>query len=100
LEDNDLKEYVEVLVVDPIDPQELVVHKKKEVKAKRVLVESIKDHFIPHIFENKSTKEMYDSLVSLYQKMNIGRLLHLKHQIQDFRMSSEDKIVNYIMNIA
>jgi hypothetical protein len=35
LEENDLKEYVEVVVASPTDPQELAVHKKKEVKAKQ-----------------------------------------------------------------
>jgi hypothetical protein len=34
LEENELKEYVEVVVSTPIDPHELAVHKKKEVKAK------------------------------------------------------------------
>jgi hypothetical protein len=34
LEENDLKEYVETMVPSPNDPQELVAHRKKEVKAK------------------------------------------------------------------
>jgi hypothetical protein len=100
LEENDLKEYVEVVVSDPIDPRELVVHKKKEVKAKRVLLESVKDHLILHISEKKSAKEMYDTLVSLYQNKNTCRLLHLKHQVQVVRMSSEETIVNCLMKIT
>jgi hypothetical protein len=67
LEENDLKEYVEVVVVDPTNPQELVVHKKKEVKAKRVLLKLVKDHLISHISEKKFSKEMYDFLACLYQ---------------------------------
>jgi hypothetical protein len=58
------------------------------VKAKRVLLESMKDHFIPHIVEKKYTKEMYDALVSLYQNKNKGRMLHLKHQLQIARMTN------------
>jgi len=34
LEENGLKEYVETMVADHMDPYELVVQKKKEVKAK------------------------------------------------------------------
>jgi hypothetical protein len=60
LEENDLKEYVEMVVPSPNDPQELAAHKKKEVKAKRVLLDSVKDHLIPHISEKKTTKEMYE----------------------------------------
>jgi hypothetical protein len=49
LEENDVKEYVESVVVAPSDPQELEAHKNKEGKAKHVLMESMKDHLIHHI---------------------------------------------------
>jgi hypothetical protein len=44
----------------------LAAQKKKEVKAKRMIMDAIKDHLIPHISEKKTTKEMFDALVSLY----------------------------------
>jgi hypothetical protein len=65
LEKNDLKDYVEMVIPDPNDAQELATHRKKEVKAKRVLLDFVKDHLIPHIFEKKTTKDMYDALVGL-----------------------------------
>jgi hypothetical protein len=34
------------VVASPTYPQELVTHKKKEVKAKQVLLECVKDHLI------------------------------------------------------
>jgi hypothetical protein len=88
------------VVVSPIDPRELETQKKKEVKAKWVFLESVKDHLIPHIVEKKYSKEMYDALTSLYQNKNTCMLLHLKHQIQVVRMSSEDTVVNYLMKIT
>jgi hypothetical protein len=100
LEENDLKEYVESVVTDPTDPQELTTHKKKEVKVKWVLLESVKDHLIPHIAEKTTAKNMYDALVGLYQNKNTGRMLHLKHQLQIIRMTSEDTMVNYLMKIT
>jgi hypothetical protein len=68
--------------------------------AKRVFLESMKDHLILHISENKSSKEMYGALVSLYQNKNTCMLLHLKHQLQVVRMFSEDMVVNYLMDIT
>ena len=65
-----------------------------------MFLESIKDNLILHIDENKSSKEMYDALVSLYQNKNIGRLLHSKHQLQVVEMSNEDTIVSYLMKIT
>jgi hypothetical protein len=70
------------------------------VKAKQVLLESINDHLIAHIAEKKYAKEMDDALVSLYKNKKIARFLHLKHQLQAVRMSSEDTIVNYLMKIT
>jgi hypothetical protein len=72
LEENDLKEYVEGVVPSPIDPHELEAHKKKEVKAKQVLLDSVKDHLIPRISEKNTAKDMYDALVGLYQSGNVG----------------------------
>jgi hypothetical protein len=43
----------------------LEAQKKKEIKAERVLLDSMKDHLIPHLMEKKMVKEMFDALVSL-----------------------------------
>ena len=70
------------------------------MKTKPMLLEFVKDHLIPHIVEKKSAKEMYDALVSLYQNKNTSRLLHLKHRLQVVKMSNEDMVVNYLMDIT
>jgi hypothetical protein len=94
LEENYLKEYVQSMVADPTNLQELAAHKKKEVKAKRVLLESVKDHLIHHIVEKTIPKNMYDALVGLYQNKNTRRMLHFKYQRQIIRMTS------YLMKIS
>jgi hypothetical protein len=40
---------------------------------------------------------MYDDLVGLYQNGNTSKKLHLKHQLQVVKMSSEDIVVKYLM---
>jgi hypothetical protein len=40
-------------------------HKKKEVKAKWVILDVMKDHFISHLSKKKTMKEMFDALVNL-----------------------------------
>jgi hypothetical protein len=40
------------------------------VKAKQVLLDSVKDHLIPHISKTTKAKDMYDALVGLYQRGN------------------------------
>jgi hypothetical protein len=100
LEKNDLKEYVESVVLSPNNPQELAAHKKKEVKAKRVLLDSVKDHLIPHIFEKKTAKDMYDALVGLYQSKNTNWKLILRHNLRSVEMSKSDTVASYLMRIT
>jgi hypothetical protein len=38
-----------------------------------MILDAIKDHLIPHVFEKKTMKEMFDDLVSLNQSQNINR---------------------------
>jgi hypothetical protein len=47
------KDIVKDVVPSPTDPQQLAAHKKKEVKAKRMIMDAIKDHLIPHISRRK-----------------------------------------------
>jgi hypothetical protein len=79
LEDNELKEYVDDVVHSLTYLVDLTFHKKKEMKAKRVLLDSTKDRLIPHITEKETAKNMYDALFGLYQNKNNGRMFHLKH---------------------
>jgi hypothetical protein len=65
-----------------------------------VLLEFVKDHLIPHIAEKMFAKDMYDALVGLYQNENTCRKLHLKHQLQFVKMTSEDTVVRYLMKIT
>jgi hypothetical protein len=34
---------------------------------KRIILDSVKDHFISHISDKKTGKKMFDSLVELFQ---------------------------------
>jgi hypothetical protein len=100
LEENDLKEYVEDVVHILTNLVDLAFHKKREVKTRWLLLESMKDHLIPHIVEKTSAKEMYDDIIGLYKNGNIDRKFHLKHQLQGVNMSSDDMVANYLMKIT
>jgi hypothetical protein len=65
LKEYDLWELVDKVVVPPTNPVDLAVHHKKKIKVERVLLDSVKDHLIPHLMEKKMVKEMFDALVSL-----------------------------------
>ena len=56
----------EVVVLDKKKTPELEKYKKGEVRAQRIIVESIKDHLFPFIVYLNRSKDMYNKLVRLY----------------------------------
>ena len=55
------------------------LQKKNLVKAKKIIVDSIKDHLIPEVSSLKKPKEMFDSLTNLFEGKNINQKLPLRN---------------------
>jgi hypothetical protein len=66
LEENGLFEIDEGKEAAPLDPVHLAAHNKKDVKARRIIVDGVKDHIIPHLSSKKTVKDMWEALVKLY----------------------------------
>ena len=49
LEENDLEGFVEVDILEPEEEEEKAKHKKRSVKAKRIITDSNKDHLMSHL---------------------------------------------------
>jgi hypothetical protein len=49
LEENELLDQVKKMLPEPKDEEAKAKFKKNEVKAKRILIDSIKDHLIPNL---------------------------------------------------
>ena len=62
LEEHDLEGLIDANVPDPEGDEAKERHKKSLIKAKRIIVDSIKDHLIPHVSSLKTPKEMFDAL--------------------------------------
>jgi hypothetical protein len=100
LEENDLLDYVMKTLPEPEDEEAKAKFRKNEVKAKRILTDSIKDHLIPNVSELKTPKEMFDALTRLYESKNTSRKLTLRHQLKNVTMNKSETIVNYFMRIS
>ena len=64
LEENELDSYISGEVSVPQGDEDKALHKKNLIKAKRIIVDSIKDHLIPHVSSLKTPKEMFDSFTN------------------------------------
>jgi len=67
LDEHFFKIYVNSVVVEPMDPDPLKKYKGEMEKAKRMILDGVKDHAIFHISRKGIAKEMWDSLSMLYQ---------------------------------
>lgn len=68
-----------------------------EAKTKRILIDSIKDHLIPHVVELKTAKEVYYDFVGLYESNNTNKKTHQLHSVMMFR---SDSFVSYLMRVS
>ena len=62
-----------------------------------MIMDAIKDHLIPHIFEKKMAKEIFDALVSLYQSENINRKMILHNRLRFVEMTKSNIVVSYLI---
>jgi hypothetical protein len=67
LEEQGLWKFIEGTPVPPADPAQLAAHLRKKVKARRIIIDGMKDHIIPHLSGKKTAKEMWESLTKLYR---------------------------------
>ena len=66
LEEFELWDIDETTVTIPADAILLAAYNKRNVKAKRIILDAIKDHIIPHVTGKKNAFEMWESLCKLY----------------------------------
>jgi hypothetical protein len=66
LEENEIWDIVDKTQVVPTYTTLLAAYNKKNVKAKRMLLDAVKDHIIPHVFGKKNAYEMWEVLTNLY----------------------------------
>ena len=74
--EQDFLEIVEQVVPKPTDATLLLAHEKKDIKAQRVILYTVKDHLISHMAEKATTHEMFKALVDLFQSDNVNRKIY------------------------
>lgn len=92
LEEMDLWEIVEGTVVVPTNATLLDAHNKSVTKAKRILMDLVKDHLILQI-TGKSADEMYATFITMYQSGNASRKLLLRNKLTHTHMTQTRYLV-------
>ena len=59
LEENGIKDYVTTVVAVPTNATQLATYKKDDAKARRIILDGIKDHIVPNISVLDRMKKMW-----------------------------------------
>lgn len=100
LEEYELWDIVEKPVTISTGAVHLVEYNKRNVKAKRIILDAIKDHVIPHVTGKKNAFEMWGSLTKLYQSSNENRKMVLREKLRSIKMTRTDSVTSYLTKIT
>jgi hypothetical protein len=90
LEEGELWDIVESLVAPPTDAFLLHRFMKRNIKAKRNILDVVKYHIIPHVYGKDFTFHMWQSLCSLYQIPNQNQKMVLQEKLRGTKMTKTD----------
>ena len=68
------------------------LHKKNLVKAKKIIVDSITGHLIPQVSSINTVKEMFDSLIKIFEGKNINQKMTLRKQLKNVKIQNAETI--------
>jgi hypothetical protein len=74
--------------------------KADDVKERKIIIYSVRDHLLPRIATLKTTYEMYDALKNMFESNNTLKALTLKNKLQHIKMTKADTVATFFMNIS
>lgn len=98
LEENGINDYVTSIVVVPINATQLAAY-KDDAKARRIILDGVKDHSVPHILELDIAKKMWDVILNLYQNATTERKMILKEKLKNTRMNQGEDVTSYLTKL-
>eukprot|EP00253_Pinus_taeda_P024207 PITA_24207 len=100
LEDNGLKDFTDQEVPKPTDATELAKWKKCVARARRILLEGVRDHIVSSLHGKETLFSMWKTLKDLYHNSNDQRKLALKDKLQKIKCEKGDKISTYLNKLT
>jgi orotate phosphoribosyltransferase-like protein len=76
------------------------IRKEEDLKARKIIIYSVRDHLLPCISNLKTSYEMYEALKEMFESENTLRALTLKCQLQSTKMTKGDTVAIFFMNIS
>ena len=99
LEAYGLRDHAEQTLAPPTDADLLLKHREAAGHAKRLIMDTIKDHIVPHIAEKRTANEMWKALTSLYEGKSVQRKMLLEAQMRSFMMNKGEDIEHFLFKL-
>ena len=103
LEEVELWDIVEKAVTVPdktVDATNFTAYQKRNVKSKRVILDAVRYHLVPHNARKTNAFEMWTYLTNLYQSSNENVNMVLRENLRDIRMDENEKVASYLTRIT
>ena len=88
------------IVLASTDPQALAAFNKKDIKARRIILDAIKDHVITHISSKTRAYQMWDAFTSLFQSSNENRKMVSREKLKSIKMAKAKGVTSYLTKIS
>ena len=100
LEENDIDRYMTNVVEEPSSNAGRTAFKNNQVKVRRIIYDSMKEHIMPVITPLKTTKECFDTLVKLYETKAPSQKRLLKNQLRTLKMEKDEFVNSFFTKIS
>ena len=99
LDQHRIKDFALRTVAIPTDPTENKKYADAMARVKCMILDGVKDHVIPHIVEKNTTKEMWDTLTTLYQGTSVQWKMLLENQLRSYQMQKGEQIHPFLLRL-
>ena len=104
LEENELWDIVHSTTANPVvvlaDATDKAAFMKRDVRARRVILDVVKDHVIPHISTKYHAFQMWTALTNLYQSLNENKKMVLREKSKSVHMGKGEGMASYFTKIT
>jgi hypothetical protein len=100
LEEDDLLSVIQKTIPETAIDEEKEEWKEDDIKARKIIIYSVRDHLLPRIANLKTAYEMYEALKNMFESNNTLRALTLKNQLQHIKMTKADTVASFLVKIS
>ena len=74
--------------------------RKDDAKARRILVDSVRDHLVPQISKKTTARKMFKTLKKLFEHSDINVTLTLRNNLSNMKMTKLENVASYFTRIT